>query len=146
MVAININNKRYEIPERLTVEQYHKALQYDWEDSKYYPLVVSQLIGAPAHLLQRADEEALQLAIAFIVKSMNDRKECKTIDLDSLTFGQFVDLDVYLGRGLDKHFEQIIALIAPNTKWADEADRNRGKEGLDQDVLSYHTLRSRLPV
>ena len=121
MVAININNKRYEIPERLTVEQYHKALQYDWEDSKYYPLVVSQLIGAPAHLLQRADEEALQLAIAFIVKSMNDRKECKTIDLDSLTFGQFVDLDVYLGRGLDKHFEQIIALIAPNTKWADEA-------------------------
>jgi len=121
MVTININNHKYEIPERLTVEQYHKLLQFDWEDPKYYPMIVSQLIGAPMALLTEANEEAMTLAISFIVKSMNDRQECKTLDLEELTFGQFVDLDVYLALGLDKHFGDITALIAPDAEWADEA-------------------------
>ena len=51
MVTININNQKYQIPERLTVDQSHKALQFDWEDPKYYPTIVSQLIGAPLNLL-----------------------------------------------------------------------------------------------
>jgi hypothetical protein len=121
MVTININNHKYKIPERLTVEQYHAALQFDWEDPKYYPMIVSQLTGAPIALLTKANEEAMTLAIAMIVKSMNDRQECKTLDLESLTFGEFVDLDVYLALGLDKHFLDIVGLIAPDAKWADEA-------------------------
>ena len=121
MVTININNKGYKIPERLTVEQYHAALQFDWEDSKYYPMIVAQLTGAPLAQLTRANEEAMTLAIAMIVKSMNDRKECKTLDLEALTFGQFVDLDVYLALGLDKHFVDIQQLVAPDAEWADEA-------------------------
>ena len=121
MVTININSKSYRIPERLTVEQYHKALQYDWEDPKYYPMIVAQLIGISPSILIGATEEALTLAIAFIVKSMNERKECKTLDLEQIEFGQFVDLDVYLALGLDKHFMAIQELIAPEAKWADEA-------------------------
>ena len=121
MVTVNINNKQYEIPERLTVEQYHNALQYDWEDSKYYAHIVSQLIGAPLQLLVGANEEALTLAIAFIVKTMNDRVECETLDLNEITFGQFVDLDTYLSLSLEKHFTDIQELIAPKAKWADEA-------------------------
>ena len=121
MVTININNKSYRIPERLTVEQYHKALQYDWEDPKYYPMIVAQLIGISPSILIGATEEALTLAIAFIVKSMNERRECKTLDLEQIEFGQFVDLDVYLALGLDKHFMAIQELIAPEAKWADEA-------------------------
>ncbi len=121
MVTININNKGYRIPERLTVEQYHNALQFDWEDPKYYPMIVAQLTGAPLAELNKANEEAMTLAIAMIVKSMNDRQECGTINLETITFGQFVDLDVYLSIGLDKHFMEIQQLIAPDAKWADEA-------------------------
>ena len=113
MVTININNKSYRIPERLTVEQYHKALQYDWEDPKYYPMIVAQLIGISPSTLIGAKEEALTLAIAFIVKSMNERRECKTLDLEQLEFGQFVDLDVYLALGLDNHFMAIQELMQP---------------------------------
>lgn len=120
MVTININNQKYQIPERLTVDQYHKALQFDWEDPKYYPMIVSQLIGAPLNLLQRADDEALTLAIAFIVKSMNDRKQVKMLELDKIQFGQFIDADVYLNLGLDKHFKDLATLLCPDAKWADE--------------------------
>ena len=120
-IKININEKQYEIPERLTVAQYSKAIQFDWTDPKYYPMVVAQLTGAPISQLNRAHEDAMTLAIAFIVKAMNDRQECKMIDLDSMTFGQFVDLDTYIVGGLEKHYGAIIEILAPNAKYADEA-------------------------
>ena len=44
-IKININEKQYKIPDRLTVDQYHKAIQFDWSDTKYYPMIVSQLTG-----------------------------------------------------------------------------------------------------
>lgn len=121
MVTININNKAYKLPERLTVEQYHSMLQFDWEDPTFYPKIVGTLIGCNPLKLVNAPRESMVLAISFIVKSMNERKECKTIDMQAMTFGQFVDLDVYLSLGLEKHFKDIIELIAPKAKWADEA-------------------------
>ena len=121
MAQININNVGYTIPERLTVEQYYKAIQFDWEDPKYYPMIIAQLTGAPLALLAKAGDESLTLAIALIVKSMNDRRECTMIDLEGIAFGQFVDLDVYLALGLDKHFGDITAILAPGVEWADEA-------------------------
>ena len=121
MVTININNKAYKIPERLTVEQYHSMLQFDWEDPTFYPKIVGTLVGCNPLTLINAPQESMVLAISFIVKSMNERKECKTIDMQAMTFGQFVDLDVYLSLGLEKHFKDIIELIAPKAEWADEA-------------------------
>ena len=121
MVTININNKAYKIPERLTVEQYHSMLQFDWEDPTFYPKIVGTLVGCNPLTLVNAPQESMVLAISFIVKSMNERKECKTIDMENIKFGEFVDLDVYLSLGLEKHFKDIIELIAPEAKWADEA-------------------------
>ena len=120
-IKININEKQYEIPDRLTVDQYHKAIQFDWSDPKYYPMVVAQLTGAPISLLMKADDEILHLGMGFVVKSMNDRKVCKMLDLDTITFGQWVDLDIYLTGGLDTNMEKIIAILTPYAKWADEA-------------------------
>jgi len=120
-IKININNTKYEIPERLTVDQYSKAIQFDWTDPKYYPMIVSQLTGAPIKLLMQADEEAMTLAIALVIKAMNERQESKLIDLDSMTFGQFVDLDTYIVQGLDTHFKSITGILAPQAKYADEA-------------------------
>lgn len=120
-IKININDKQFAIPDRLTVAEYSKAIQFDWSDSKYYPMIISQLTGAPLPLMSKANDEILHLGMGFVVKSMNDRKECKMLDLESLTFGQWVDLDVYLTGGLDTNIEKIIEILTPDAKWADEA-------------------------
>jgi len=120
-IKININDKQFAIPDRLTVAEYSKAIQFDWSDSKYYPMIISQLTGAPLLLMSKANDEILHLGMGFVVKSMNDRKECKMLDLEGLTFGQWVDLDVYLTGGLDTNIEKIIAILTPDAKWADEA-------------------------
>jgi len=117
---ININSKQYHIPDRLTVEQYANAIQFDWDDAKYYPMIVSQLTGAPIAQLRHATKDAMTLAIAFCVKSMNERTETKMINLEDLTFGQWVDLDTWIVMGLDVNFKKIAALLAPEAKWADE--------------------------
>ena len=84
-------------------------------------MIISQLTGAPLLLMSKANDEILHLGMGFVVKSMNDRKECKMLDLEGLTFGQWVDLDVYLTGGLDTNIEKIIAILTPDAKWADEA-------------------------
>jgi hypothetical protein len=121
MATININSKRYEIPERLTIEQYQKAMAFDWEDPKYYPMIVSQLTGAPIKMLKAAGEEPLTLAIALIVHQMNQRTKGKMKDLTEITFGEFIDLDVWISLGVDKHLQDMANILCPKAKWADEA-------------------------
>ena len=118
---ININSKEYEIPERLTLDQYGTLLSYDWQDPTYYPMIVSQLTGAPIDLMNKADEKALTLAMALIVQLMNRREEVEMMDLSDIKFGEFIDLDVYLSLGIDKHLNEIVELLCPKAKWSDQA-------------------------
>ena len=121
MATININNKGYKIPERLTIEQYSKAMAFDWEDPKYYAMIVSQLTGAPLELISKAEQESLTLAIALIVHQMNLRTKGKMKPLDELTFGEFIDLDVWISLGVDKYLQDMANILCPKAKWADEA-------------------------
>lgn len=121
MATLNINNKAYKIPERYTIEQYQTAMAFDWEDPAYYPKIVSELTGAPIELIAKADEESLTLAIALIVHGMNRRTKTRGMSLDELTFGQFVDLDVWISLGVDTHLADMAKILCPKAKWADEA-------------------------
>ncbi len=120
MVKININGKSYAIPQRLTIDHYNSLINFDWEDPKYYPMIVSQLVDAPLPQLAKAEPQQLTLGIVFAVKAMNARKEVEMLNLDEITFGQFIDLDVYLTIGLDKHFKDIAKILCPNSNFSDE--------------------------
>jgi len=120
MVKININDKQFAIPQRLTINQYNSLLSFDWEDPKYYPMIVSQLINAPLPLLAKADPKSLALGIVFAVKAMNERKEVEMLNLDEITFGEFIDLDVYLTIGIEKHFKDIAKILCPKAEFSDE--------------------------
>ena len=120
MVKININGKSYAIPQRLTIDHYNSLINFDWEDPKYYPMIVSQLVDAPLPQLAKAEPQQLTLGIVFAVKAMNERREVEMLNLDEITFGQFIDLDVYLTIGLDKHFRDIAKILCPKAKFSDE--------------------------
>lgn len=121
MATININNEKYELPERLTIEQYQNCIGFDWENPVYYPKIVSQLTGIPLPLMKSVNEDGLVLAISLIVHSMNVRTPVNMKPLDSLTFGEFIDLDVWVNLGVDKHLAEIAQILCPDAQWADEA-------------------------
>lgn len=121
MAKLNIDNKSYTIPERLTIDQWCAAMSYDFEDPTFYPQIVAQVTGAPLQKLAKAKEEALVLAISLIVSKLNERREKKELNLDLLLFGEFVDMDVWLNLGVPKHLQEMTDLLKLKTRWADEA-------------------------
>jgi hypothetical protein len=121
MAKLNIDQQSYKIPERLTIQQWCAAMSYDFEDPTFYPQIVAQVTGAPLQKLAKAKEEALVLAISLIVSKLNERRELKTLTLDNLLFGEFVDMDVWLNMGVNKHLQDMVDLLGMKTKYADEA-------------------------
>jgi len=117
---LNINDQEYLIPDRLTIDQYQTMLSFDWQDNKYYPMIMSQLTGAPLDQLSKAPEDALALGMSLIIQVMNKRTECDMMDLSAIKFGEFIDLDIYMSMGLDKYLKEIRDLLAPSAEYADQ--------------------------
>lgn len=121
MVQLNINDEGYRFPERLSVEQWREVAKWSFEDPTHWPRIIGAVTGADWRQLQLGKDEAVALAIAFIVQLMNRRKPYKIKDFNTLTFGEFVDLDVWLTMGVDKHIDDIVNMLSDGTEWADEA-------------------------
>lgn len=120
MVQININNKKYDIPDRLTIKQYSDVLKYSLQEPQYYPMIVHQLTGIPLEICNAIEDEQIYLAISFLVLAMNKRTETEMLDVGAIRLGVFVDLDILISGGVDKNFEAICDILCPNAEHADE--------------------------
>ena len=121
MVKFKIEEIQYTIPERLTVGQWKNIVRWDFEHKAHWPRILHEATGAPLEYLQNTEDDSLELGIVFIASIMNARKEAKIKDFNEITFGEWIDLDVYLNWGVDKHIEGILEILSPETTMADEA-------------------------
>jgi len=125
MIKLTIDNKKYEIPSRLTVKQWKQLITYDFSDYFQFSKIIASLIGADPEKVEQCSEDSQILAIGFIIQLMNQRKEHKVRDFNDILFGEFVDLDVYITMGIEKNITQILETLTPEgkevTQWADEA-------------------------
>lgn len=121
MVKFTIEETTYEIPERFKVSQWKEMMKWDFEHKGHWPRIISVATGAPLAYLEKVVEESLELGIVFIASVINARKETKIKDFNEITFGEWIDLDIYLNWGADKHVEGILEILSPKTEMADEA-------------------------
>ena len=121
MVKITIENKKHILPERLTVKQWKQLVNYDYANTDQWPKIISILLNEDIEVLKRCTLDSLTLAIAFTVECMNRRREFKVRDFNDILFGEFIDLDIYMVMGVEKHLEQIVEILSEGTEWADEA-------------------------
>lgn len=121
MVQLNVNDVSYKIPERLTLEQWKEVAKWNFEEPTDWPRIIAAVTGADWRTLSLGKDEAVALAVAFIIQLMNHRREYQINDLNKITFGQFVDLDVWLTMGIDKHIDDVVNMLSDGTEWADEA-------------------------
>ena len=115
-----INKVEYKYPERITTEMWQAVMQYDFKQSVNWPTIISIATGAPKTQLLRADKAALELGAAILVNLCNVRTECSVKPANTLTFGEFVDLDVWLTQGVRDHLGDIAGMLI-ESQWADEA-------------------------
>ena len=120
-MEIIVNKQKYEFAERLTIEQWQSVMQYDFHNPMNWPTIIHLVTGVPRKDLAKGSQETLELGAALIVQMCNQRQETKIKPLDTLTFGEFVDIDSYAALGLDKHLKSITEILAPEVEWADQA-------------------------
>jgi hypothetical protein len=121
MVKLNINNTAYPIPLRLTLTQWSQIAQLDLEEPLYWPRALHLLTGAPVQELKDAHIDALELGMGFLLNIMSTRKPSTHISFTEIRFGEWIDLDIWLTWGIDKHLVEIMGILAPQCEWADEA-------------------------
>ena len=121
MVNFTIAEKQYKIADRFTVSQWKEMMKWDFEHKAHWPRIMQVATGAPLEYLERVVEESLELGIVFIATVINQRRETKIKDFNTITFGEWIDLDIYLNWGADKHIDEILQLLSPETTMADEA-------------------------
>jgi len=121
MVKITIENNKYALPERLTIKQWRLLVNFDYADTEQWPKIIAVLLNEDVEVLKRCTLDSLTLAIAFTVECMNRRREYRVRDFNEILFGEFIDLDIYMVMGVEKHLDQIVEILSEGTEWADEA-------------------------
>ena len=120
-VTVNINNKKWEIPQRVTIEEWKDLQQWEFTNQAHWPWIVSTISSFDAKEFDNADPDSMQLFIGFLIAACNKRTLKVQPDFNQLKFGQFVDLDCFLALGVEKNILQILEVLGVDTPWADEA-------------------------
>ena len=121
MVTVNVNNKKVQIPERFTLEEWTKLQQWDFDNPKHWPIIIESVTGVDADLLRQAEEDSLILFIGFIIAAMNRRQPVEIRSMTELNFGQFIDLDCFVSLGIDKYMDKMLEILGVDTLWAPQA-------------------------
>ena len=120
-VTVNINDKKWEIPTRVTIEEWKDLQQWEFTNQAHWPWIVSTISSFDAREFDNADPDSMQLFIGFLIAACNKRTLKVQPDFNQLKFGQFVDLDCFLALGVEKNIAQILEILGVDTPWADEA-------------------------
>ena len=121
MVTVNVNNQKFRVPERFTLEEWVKLQQWDFDNHKHWPKILEAVTGISSTTFEQAEEESLILFMGFIIAAMNKRQPTDMIGLNTLKFGQFIDLDCFISLGIDKYMDKMLEILEVETPWATEA-------------------------
>ena len=116
-----IENKEYKLPVRLKIDEWSKLAQWDFEDELNWPHILHIYSGAPIDKLKSAKREALELGVSLCAATMSLRVEHKGKDLQSLLFGEWIDMEVLISKGIAKSLQEVSVVLETHTQWADEA-------------------------
>jgi len=122
MVRFEVKGKWYKIPKTLSPYQWASLAQLDLGEPVVWPKALALVTGAPLPALVASDPKSLELGMGFLIALMSERKRTTDhLPFADITFGQWVDLDIWLVWGIDNHLEDILGILAPQCKVASEA-------------------------
>lgn len=118
-LQFEINNKTYEVPSEINLDLFEKAIQWDLDDIKNHKPFVSVITQCPMFQLDLLEEETFSLILGLCVSKIDvsDSKLHTTIDgyklrdLSTLSFGDFIDLDMYVANNPFKHIVKITSML-----------------------------------
>lgn len=122
MIKVKLNYRTYKLPERFTIDQWKGVIRLDMEDPKSWPQILGVALDQKWTKFHNCDEDSLILGASLVINQMSKRKATRHIDFTKLTIGQFVDLDIWMVKGTEKHMDEILEILSDEPiKYIDEA-------------------------
>lgn len=122
MIKLKLNHRTYKLPNRYTIDQWKAVLRLDMEDPRSWPQILAIALDQRVAKFMKVDEDSLILGASLIINEMSKRKVGKHIDFTQISIGKFVDLDIWLVSGTEKHIDEILdTLCEEPIKYIDEA-------------------------
>lgn len=121
MIKVNIGKTKWQIPERLTVDEWVRLQKWDFTVESHWPWIIHEIASIDVEEFEGADPDSMKLFIGFMIGAVNKRTQIDYKAFDELNFGQFVDLDCFLAAGVEKSLVDILEVLEVTTPWADEA-------------------------
>lgn len=117
MINIKVDKDLYEIPEVFDIDKFVAIYKLDINEEINWNRIIKVAIdGISEDIINKMNYDMKYMIISFIIVNMNKRVETKIIDLDKLSFGEFIDLEVYLSLGYINYLKEMMKILSPYTK------------------------------
>jgi hypothetical protein len=119
MYTLVIKDKEYKLPEDLTLDQWIEVTKFDIGLEFNHKKIVSLCFDIPYDEVDIIPDKTIQLLISFIYVMLypehqplkKDYMGGEYINLNGLTLGKFIDMEIYLSDGLNKSIKPIIKTL-----------------------------------
>lgn len=117
--SFTIGEEEWEVPQTVTLEGFSKAMVWDPRKDENKKMFVSSLTGCPPYLLNTLEPEIFDVIFLACITNTSiyelELKEQVGIyrlkDFTGLSFGEFIDLDLYINNGTIEHAVEIASII-----------------------------------
>ena len=119
MYKLNVKGQEFDIREDYTIEQWLRLQRWDSSIEENWVRLLSEATGMPMDQAKEIPLETMQVAIGLLMVTLSPDHcalqpaidDHNIIDFDTMTFGQFVDLEVLLSRDPRKTLDKMIAVL-----------------------------------
>lgn len=147
MYSLVIKGKEYKLPEDLTLDEWIEVTKYDISVPFNHKKIVSLCFNIPYDEVMIVPDKTIELLISFVyVMLYPDHQPLKKdymggnyINLQGLTLGKFIDMEVYLSEGYNKRIKDIVY-----TLWGVEPTEEFMISGVWTGIQSFVTYRNSL--
>lgn len=122
MIKFKLKNRSYKMPTSFTIDQWKEIVRMDFDDTRNWSKIMAVGMDIPVHRFIPVNQDSLLLGASFILNALSVRVKAPHADFTTLTFGEFVDLDVWIVMGIENHIDDIMKLLGSRpTYTANEA-------------------------
>lgn len=117
MIKIKVDNDTYDIPEVFDIDKFISIYKLDINEEINWNRIIKMAVeDLDSSIIENMERDMKFMIISFIITNMNKRIESKLNDFDKLSFGEFIDLEVYLSLGYINYLSDIMKILSPYTK------------------------------
>lgn len=107
MIKIKIDNEEFVI-KPFTIEMWQNCMKWDIEEPLNWPKIISIATGAPLEEMRTISEGEQKIVVMMIAHEYAKREPVQMPDLNQLNFGQFIDCEVHLHKGLAQSIQSLL--------------------------------------